>query len=131
MRNRLIAMTFTALLAACAHAPGESPEAFRLADVDEPPVLITCPEAPPTMPGDRWTRRIAVSFDVDADGRVVNAGPARPVQPGWEDTTAEAVRMIRSCEYTPALKDGKPVEVAGMWQYVSTNRRPLNTRFTP
>ena len=130
MRNSLTTLSVTVLLAACAHAPSQA-GAFRLADVDEPPVLITCPEAPPEMPDDESMKRIAVRFDVDAAGRVVNAGPSGPVQPGWEDTTAEAVRMIRSCEYTPALKDGRPVEVAGMTQHVSTMRRYLNTRFTP
>ncbi len=130
MHTPRIVMTLAALLAGCAHAPAGS-EALQLDDVDQPPVLVACPEVPPSVPSDEWMRSIAVRFDVAADGRVVNAGPARPVQPGWEDTTAEAVRMVRSCRYTPALKDGQPVEVAGMWQLVPTDRRTVTTRSMP
>jgi len=130
MRNSGIPILLTVLLAGCAHARAGS-EAYQLADVDQPPVLVACPELRPPVPSDEWMRQIAIRFDVTADGRATNVGPARPVQPGWEDITADAVRIVRNCRYAPARKDGEPVEVAGMWQLVSTDRRELTTRATP
>lgn len=127
MRDPRITVVLGALLVGCAHGqPGS--DAYRLADVDQPPELVACAELPPTMPDHQYMRAIVVRFDVTADGRVANAGPARPVQPGWEDTTAEAVRKVKSCQFTPAIKDGKPVAVAGLWHSVATDRRQLTTR---
>jgi TonB family protein len=59
--------------------------------------------------------KVTVSLDVDENGKPNNIRTERSSDPKWE---AEVIAEVRNWKFTPAVKDGQPVLVHGILDFV-------------
>ncbi|NIM48765.1 MAG: hypothetical protein GTO22_05825 [Gemmatimonadales bacterium] len=99
-----------------APVPASSGLILRLDQVDTRPRLIQCLDPNPTLTySERFAASVSMTFVLGRDGR---PEPASIVVEGgsngaerWERFRGAARRRLEQCEWTPALKDDKPVRV--------------------
>jgi hypothetical protein len=100
---RFAAIAILVLAAACSRETRPDPAPGKVV----PAVLLTCAIEPPTPSSSSGSGRgdASADFQVDARGRVRDVH----VQ-GAKGSYAKALRRhLESCEYSPGLRDGRPV----------------------
>lgn len=133
-------MLAAALLLASPAAPLQAQSARLFAypqahSQDRPPVLLSCAQYPtPEVGGAALTRQVAFDAIVAANGRlalpdsVVFLPVRAPLPPAsYQD---QAVRLARSCVFTPARRNDAPVSspVRLVVQFPPPAQRPLAQR---
>lgn len=105
------------LAAGCAHAPRTAVTEARNAPAEEvasgEPKLVGCTAyTPPEHPWD-YPNRVWVQVTVDPNGQV-RPGSATAIQgphtKGGSVAVQRALQMAETCSFTPAQRDGQPVE---------------------
>lgn len=99
---RFAAIAILVLAGACSRETRPDPAPGKVV----PAVLLTCAIEPPT-----GSARGGAAGDVSADFQVDARGRVRDVHvQGAKGNHAKALRRhLESCEYSPALRDGRPV----------------------
>jgi hypothetical protein len=97
---RVATIAILALAAACSHETRPDPAPGKIV----PAQLVACSIEPPVVTA-------AAGGDVSADFQVDARGKVRDVHvQGAKGSYAKALRRhLESCEYAPAMRDGRPI----------------------
>jgi hypothetical protein len=124
MRKTVCIAAALALLGGCAHGSGRGegdeprePASYRLSEVDQRPVLLGCSSYAPPPRGTGYRFWARVQFTVTASGSAIEPMVTR-VRPAHRrnEAISPALDVVRSCTFSPALLDGRPVAVRGVVQ---------------
>ena len=103
------------LFAGCAHVTPREAEAtrgYRLSEVDVRPRLLSCPGQAPML-GVKSFVGMTVAFSLDEHGVPQNVAAA-----GSRNSAAayapKGEQIVRSCRFSPAMRNGEAVAVRGM-----------------
>jgi hypothetical protein len=122
MRKTVWIAAALALLGGCAHGGGgkegdepREPASYRLGEVDQRPVLLGCSGYTPPRRSGGYHFWVQVQFTVTASGSAINPMVTR-VRPAnrRSDGIGPALDAVRTCTFSPALMDGRPVAVRGV-----------------